>query len=62
MRYFLKAKQNMCYLRSEKDLEYIHRKLKKHDETNNVCEFLKKFKNTNEIHKLYKKKIKMNDI
>ena len=61
-RYFLKAEQNMCYLKSKKDSEYIQKEIKEHDEPNDVCESLKKFKNTNEIHKSYKKEIKMNDI
>ena len=61
-RYFLKAEQNMCYPKLKKDSEYIHRKLKEHNETNNACEFLKKYKNTNKIHESYEKETKMNDI
>ena len=61
-KYFLKAEQNMCYLTSEKNSKYIHKKLKKHDKTNDACESLKEFKYTNEIYKLYKKIIKMNEI
>ena len=61
-RYFLKAEQSMCYFTSEKDSEYTHRKLKKYDETNDVCEFLKEFKNTSEVHEFYEKEIKMNNI
>ena len=61
-RYFLKAEQSMCYFKSEKNLEYIHKVLKKHDERNDVCEFLKKFKNTNEVRESYEKIMKMNEI
>ena len=62
MRYFLKAEQNMCYFRPEKNSEYIYKELKEHDKINDACEFLKKFKNTSEIYKSYEKEIKMNDI
>ena len=58
----MKAEQSMCYLILKKNLKYIYKELKEHDETNDVCEFLKKFKNTNKIHEFYKKEIKMNDI
>ena len=59
-RNFLKAEQSICYLTSEKDSKYIHRKLKKHDEIKDVCESLKKFKNTKEVQKFYKKATEMN--
>ena len=61
-RHFLKEKQSMCYFTSEKDSEYIHRKLKKYDKTSNVCESLEEFRNTNEIHEFYEKAIEMNEI
>ena len=61
-RYFLKAEQSMCYFKSTKNSEYIHKMLKKHNETSDACEFLKKFKNTNEIRESYKKIIKINEI
>ena len=62
MRYFLKAKQSICYFKSEKDSEYIHEILKKHNETSDACEFLKEFKNTNEIRKSYEEVMKKNEI
>ena len=62
MRYFLKKEQNICYFELKKNSEYNYKKLKKHDETSDVCEFLQKFKNTNKIHKYYEKEIKMNNI
>ena len=52
----------MCYLTSEKNSEYIHKKLKKHDETNNACKSLKEFKNTSEIREFYEEVTKMNKI
>ena len=58
----MKAEQNMCYLKSKKNSKYIHEMLKKHDETSDTCEFLKEFKNTNEVRESYKKVIKMNKI
>ena len=61
-RYFLKAEQSMCYLKSKKNLKYTHEVLKEHDETNDAYEFLKKFKNTNEIRESYEKVMKMNEI
>ena len=60
--YSLKAEQNMCYFKSEKNLKYTYRKLKEYNKTNDICKSLEKFKNTNEIHEFYKKEIKMNDI
>ena len=61
-RYFLKAKQNICYFKSKENSKYIHEMLKEHDETNDVCEFLKKFKNTNEVRESYEKIMRMNEI
>ena len=61
-KYFLKAEQNICYFKSEKNSKYTHEMLKKYNEINDACESLKKFKNTNEIRKFYKKVIKMNEI
>ena len=61
-RYFLKAEQNMCYFKLEKNLEYIHKMLKKHDEISDACEFLKKFENTNEVREFYEEIMKMNEI
>ena len=61
-RYFLKAEQNICYFKSEENSEYIHKVLKKHDEINDACEFLKKVKNTNKVRKPYEEIIKMNKI
>ena len=61
-KYFLKAEQDMCYFKSAKNSKYIHKKLKKHDETSDACEFLKEFKNTNEVREFYEKVMKMNEI
>ena len=61
-RYFLKAEQSMCYLKSKKNLKYTHEVLKEHDETNDAYEFLKKFKNTNEIRESYEKVMRINNI
>ena len=36
--------------------------LKEHNEINDACEFLKKFKNTNEILESYKEIMKMNEV
>ena len=52
----------MCYFTSKKNRKNIHRRLKKHDETNDVCESLKKFKNTNKSHKSYKEATEINKI
>ena len=52
----------MCYFISKKDSEYTHRELEKHYETSDACEFLKKLKNTNEVHESYEEETKMNDI
>ena len=49
-RYFLKEEKSTCYSISKKDSEYIHKKLKEHNEINNACKFLKEFKNKNKIH------------
>ena len=62
IKYFLKVEQSIRYFTSKKDSEYIHRELKKHDEINDACEFLKKFKNTNNVHEFYKKITEMNMI
>ena len=61
-RYSLKAEQSMCYFKLKKNSEYIHEVLKEHDETNDACEFLKKFKNTNEIRESYEEVMKMNKV
>ena len=62
MRYFSKAEQNMYYFTSKKNRENIHKYLKKHDETSDAWESLKKFLNMNEIHEFYEEITKMNKI
>ena len=58
----MKAEQDMCYFKSEKNLKYIYEMLKKHDETSDVYESLKKFQNTNKVREFYEKIIKINKI
>ena len=61
-RYFLKEKEDMCYFTSKKNLEYIHRELKKYDKTSDACESLKIFKNKNKIHEFQKRMTELNQI
>ena len=61
-RYFLKEEQSMYYFTSEKNSKYIHKKLKKHDETNKACEFLKEFENISEVHESHKEATEMSKI
>ena len=58
----MKEEQSMYCFISKKNSEYIYKKLKEHDETNDVCKSLKKFKNTNKIYKFYKKTTEINKI